>query len=124
MLVVRTLRVLFLVMAATAYLANGAQAHLKISQGETLELMLCSTGAERAVKMHLPGEPAQETEDTCCGDCAPSPAILYASLRTADIALRHVIVTLHSMPTRVHPRSPLWPGAPPNGPPHILKANT
>ncbi|MEM7640008.1 MAG: hypothetical protein AAF269_13215 [Pseudomonadota bacterium] len=117
------IRFLILAFASLAYLANGAQAHLKISHGDTIELMLCSTGAERAVQLHLPGEPAEETEDTCCGDCAPTPAILFAPLPVIDVTLRHAIAATGPALVFVFPRSPLWPGAPPNGPPVSDKAS-
>lgn len=114
---------MILAMASCAYLANGAQAHLQISHGESLDLMLCSTGTERVVQLHLPSEPAEETEDTCCGDCAPSPVILYASPDVVRIYLCHALATRCRAAAIVYPRSPLWPGAPPNGPPIRLTIN-
>ena len=116
------LRFLILALASLAYFANGAQAHLKISHGDSIELMFCSTGAERAVQLHLPGEPAEETEETCCGDCAPTSAIVYTPLDVQGASLRHAIGTDGPAPVSIHPRSPLWPGAPPNGPPVSDKA--
>lgn len=108
--------------ASLGYLANGAQAHLAISQGEHLDLMLCSTGQARTITLDLPGEPAEETEDTCCGDCAPAMSIVV------DPPCLNSIILSYSdpVPARPHdaisPRSPLWPGAPPQGPPNPHKA--
>lgn len=111
------IRVALLAIASLGYLANGAQAHVHVSAGETLNLMLCGTGAAKSVSIDVPGDPIEETEDTCCGDCTPTSAIdvtmpsVFAVIRNyADPLPAH-------LPEAVSPRSPLWPGAPPQGPP-------
>ena len=112
-----TLRILLLAIAALGYFANGAQAHLKITKGETLSLMLCSIDSTRTVKLDLPNKPAQEEADNCCGDCAPPTAI--APPRTIQIVRAPTFAqpVPSDLPEAVSPRSPLWPGAPPHGPP-------
>jgi hypothetical protein len=118
----RLLRTLLLAIASFGYLANGAQAHLAISQGEHLDLMLCSTSATRTITLELPGAPAEETEDTCCGDCAPVLSIEVDPPRLTAITLTYTDPVPAEPRALVSPRSPLWPGAPPHGPPHIHKA--
>ena len=119
----RLLRTLFLAIASLGYLANGAQAHLAISQGEHLDLMLCSTGETRTITLDLPGDPVEETEDTCCGDCAPAVSIAVDPPRLNAITLTYLDPLPAAPSTPVSPRSPLWPGAPPQGPPLTHKAD-
>lgn len=118
----RLLRTLLLAIASLGYLANGAQAHIAISQGEHLDLMLCSAGETRTITLDLPGDPAEETEDTCCGDCAPSVSIEVDPPRFNAIVLAYADPVPTTPPAPVSPRSPLWPGAPPQGPPISHKA--
>ncbi|MEO0466752.1 MAG: hypothetical protein AAF216_09430, partial [Pseudomonadota bacterium] len=96
---------------------NGAQAHISVGHGETLDVMMCSLHGERTVTMELPGEPPKDTPETCCGD-STVPAAL-----PADPPVRLLVpmgaawsTALPRAPV-IHPGSPLWPGAPPQGPP-------
>lgn len=106
-----------LAIASLGYLANGAQAHVHVSAGETLDLMLCGTGAAKSVSIEVPGSPIEETEDTCCGDCTPTSAIDVAVPSVFAVSLKHAEPLPADLPDAVSPRSPLWPGAPPQGPP-------
>ncbi|MFN3212242.1 MAG: hypothetical protein ACE37M_03995 [Henriciella sp.] len=116
------LRLLLLIAASLGYFANGAQAHVRITPGETVSLLMCSTGSNRTLEMEIPGAPAEETQGTSCGDCA-APAAL-APPAVARVEFRQVFAEPlpSQMPVPVSPRSPLWPGAPPHGPPLSLKA--
>jgi hypothetical protein len=111
---------ILLAIAAFGYFANGAQAHLQISQGESLSLMLCGTDSNKTVELVIPGAPAEEVTDSCCGDCSPPSALMPPG------AAVHVNLLLFAqplpvdLPASVSPRSPLWPGAPPQGPPARL----
>ena len=118
----RLFRALLLAVASLGYLANGAQAHLHISQGETLDLMMCGTSANRTVSLEIPGHPIEETEDTCCGDCMPAFGILPPNKTAVSTALFFAQPVPAHLPDALSPRSPLWPGAPPQGPPFFLKA--
>ncbi|MEM7328891.1 MAG: hypothetical protein AAF437_09145 [Pseudomonadota bacterium] len=115
------IRTLVLVIAAIAYLANGAQAHMKIAPGETLEMMLCSSGETRTVSLNLPGAPAEETTETCCGDCTSMSGLSLAAPSASLVAMSHPVLHHSDLPDPVSPRSPLWPGAPPQGPPFVHK---
>lgn len=115
------LRTLLVAIACLGYLANGAQAHLSVSSGDTLDLMLCGTGSAKPVSLQLPGEPIEETEDTCCGDCAPNSVISVSSPHTVMTVVTYSVPTPTHPRTAVSPRSPLWPGAPPQGPPLTLQ---
>jgi len=116
------IRVALLAIASFGYLANGAQAHLHVSTGETLNLMLCGTGSAKSVSIDLPGDPIEETEDTCCGDCMPTFAIDVSVPSEFAGILKYADPLPAHMPEPVSPRSPLWPGAPPQGPPAPHKA--
>ena len=108
---------MLLMVASLGYLANGAQAHLHVTNGDRLEVMLCGSGASQTVSLEIPGEPAQET-DTCCGDCVPSAALKPpAKIARVPVLSFSQLVPSH-LPEAVSPRSPLWPGVPPHGPPH------
>ena len=116
------IRTLLLAIAGLGYFANGAQAHVHVASGESLEIMMCSSGMNRVMTINVPSEPAQETDHTACGDCVPafaleaqSPVLLKAGLFFAPPVPSDTVLA-------VFPRSPLWPGAPPHGPPTFLKA--
>ena len=113
---------MLLALASLGYLANGAQAHLHVSNGESMDLMLCSTGSARTISIEIPGEPAQETEDTCCGDCVPSVATPWPDTPTFISVMIFADPVPSNLPLAITPRSPLWAGAPPQGPPETLKA--
>ena len=110
-------RMLLLAWAILGYAANGAQAHVKLSGGESLSLMLCSTDSPRTIELSLPVEPAEKTTDTCCGDCTAPAAFLPPHMEAPSQALLFAPPVEHSLPVSISPRSPLWPGAPPQGPP-------
>lgn len=116
------LRAILLVIASLGYFANGAQAHVHVSSGDAFEVMLCGSGTSRVMTLDIPGEPIEETDHTWCGDCVPTFGLEPPALDIVHVVLvfsrplpRHAVLA-------VFPRSPLWPGAPPHGPPHVLKA--
>lgn len=117
-------RTLLLVLASLGYLANGAQAHVHISAGETLDLAMCGagTGSTRSISMEIPGDPAEETDETACGSCVSAPGIIAFATPMAVPSLAFSRPAAMREPAKVSPRSPLWPGAPPHGPPAPLKA--
>lgn len=112
-----SLRLLILFAAAFGYFANGAQAHLSISSGETLNLQMCTTGSSHTITLDLPGDPVKETRETCCGDCLTMAAVMAPHGAILIEQVFYVQPLPIELPERVSPRSPLWPGAPPNGPP-------
>ena len=116
------LRLLLLIAASFGYFANGAQAHVSITPGETVSLLMCSSGSNRTLEMDIPGAPAEETQGTSCGECATPSALAPPSV--AQVELKHIFAEPlpSQMPVPISPRSPLWPGAPPHGPPVSLKA--
>lgn len=116
------LRTLLLALASFGYLANGAQAHLHVSGSESMDLMMCSTGSARTISIEIPGEPIQETEDNCCGDCVPSVTTGPPDAPSFKSVLIFADPVPSNLPLAVSPRAPLWPGAPPQGPPYTLKA--
>jgi len=117
-----TLRMLLLAAASLGYFANGAQAHVQITPGETISLMICSTGANKTLNMEIPGEPAEETKGTACGDCAAPSALAPPATRHIQPRILFAQPLPSQMPQAISPRSPLWPGAPPHGPPVSHKA--
>jgi len=116
----RSIRTLLLSLAIFGYLANGAQAHVQISEGESLSLMLCGTGTAHTIELVIPGDPVEELTDTCCGDCSTPSAHVAPNAKSALSALRYEQPLPTALPSLVSPKSPLWPGAPPHGPPVFL----
>jgi hypothetical protein len=116
------LRTLLLAAASLGYLANGAQAHVRITPGESISLMICSTGTNRTLNLEIPGEPAEETKGTSCGDCAGPAALVPPGTKQIQPRLLYAQPLPAQLPDPISPRSPLWPGAPPQGPPTSLKA--
>ena len=100
-----------------AYLANGAQAHLRIVPGETISIPICGDGLSRSIEVHVGGGQEDTSDRTCCGDCLVPLALPVSA---PVLPFRVVTKTIQpSGPVRFegHPRTPLWPGAPPQGPP-------
>ena len=114
-------RVFFLMIASFGYFANSAQAHVHISPGGTISVLMCSTDHARTVEIDLPGQPAEETEDTCCGDCTTTGDVRLASPVLFAISVHYTIAPFAPKSDPISPRSPLWPGAPPHGPPTARK---
>lgn len=110
-------RFLLLAIASFGYFANGAQAHVHITPGGTVSVMMCSTDHSRTLELELPSAPAEETEETCCGDCTWTSDARLASPSFSAVDVQYTIVPAALRFDPVSPRSPLWPGAPPHGPP-------
>lgn len=114
-------RVFLLTIASFGYFANGAQAHVHITPGGTLSVAMCSTDHSRTIEMELPSAPAEETDETCCGDCTSVGDPRLTPVTRHSVLVRHLVRTSAPKLDPVSPRSPLWPGAPPHGPPHARK---
>lgn len=115
------LRHLAAALALVGYLAHGGQAHLAFSEGETVSIMMCGQGGNRTIELDF-GEtsPPEDTKSEHCGDCThPPDAAHAASEDTACSGMLPVRVLLKRQSEPVHPGGPLWPGAPPNGPPTL-----
>ncbi|MEM8616091.1 MAG: hypothetical protein AAGF20_04060 [Pseudomonadota bacterium] len=110
-------RLISMFLALFAYAANGAQPHLHFTPGETLTLAMCSLHGPGEVTVTVGEGPAQETADTCCGDCTVVAGTVPPKVSLPiRIALKPIQGSM-PVPAAVSPRSPLWPGAPPQGPP-------
>ncbi|MEM9669532.1 MAG: hypothetical protein AAF950_11465 [Pseudomonadota bacterium] len=109
--------------AMMGYLAHGAQSHISFAQGETVSVLICGQGGSRTVDMQF-GDPSgpQETAPDCCDDCthaSESPPMDGDSF-AGNVNILPVRVLLSRQAQPVHPGGPLWPGAPPNGPPFLI----
>ena len=106
-------------LALLAYFANGAQAHLRIVPGETIAIPVCGDGVSRTIEMTVGGGHEDTSDLTCCGDCLIPLALPAAApvlpVRFVDPRGSRAGPVYSS----IHPRSPLWPGAPPQGPPAL-----
>lgn len=109
---------LLLLLASIGLIADNAQAHLHVSSGEIVQVMMCGAGTKQTIKIEVPGEPVEET-DTCCGDCISNNVAIEPPIQGQ---FRKAIYFLQpepsGLPIAVYPNSPLWPGAPPHGPPY------
>ncbi|MEM5515924.1 hypothetical protein WNY37_03110 [Henriciella sp. AS95] len=116
----RRLRQMLGLLALFAYLANGAQAHMQIVSGETIIVPICGDGLHRTIEMEVGGEPQDTSDTTCCGDCAVPMAIgVEPPSQPVQAQVAHVL-SFSGVTGAAHPRSPLWPGAPPQGPPILV----
>lgn len=115
------MRQFVLILAVAAYTANGAQAHLSVDHGETISILVCSERGDRMVDIAVGGGGVEEDTGSCCGDCvaglAPGSA---APVRTGGMITWAAMAV--PSPAPIYPGSPLWPGAPPQGPPATRKA--
>lgn len=116
------LRSFLLILACLGYLANGAQAHVHVPGAQTLSLKMCSTDTLTAVEIDIPGGPIEATEDTCCGACTLAVALISPEPLQRDGMRIYPQPIPFGLPNLVSPRSPLWAGAPPHGPPSRHKA--
>jgi hypothetical protein len=110
------LQYLFAVIAVSGYIANGAQTHLMQKAGETLSLPMCSGSAPRIIQIGGDAAPV-ETPNTCCGDCVLALALPTNNPHLLAPSSYYAVQAARPPHTSIHPRSPLWPGAPPQGPP-------
>ena len=113
----RTFKLLLILAAALGYLADGARAHMHTSGGDTIRVMMCGPGeTTKYIDIDVPGD-TDEIADKCCGDCTPASPLKAEHPDVLEISTLYAPRALFSTKVSVSPRSPLWPGAPPNGPP-------
>ncbi|MEM7661354.1 MAG: hypothetical protein AAF292_03825 [Pseudomonadota bacterium] len=107
--------------ALLGYLGHGAQAHIAFSEGETVSVLICGQGGHRTVEMTLGNtEPPEDTKPHCCDDCThASDAMPTGSKNLGGAKYLPIGVLLQRQGEPIHPGGPLWPGAPPNGPPFL-----
>lgn len=109
---------LLLLLASIGLIANNAQAHFDVSSGKIVQVMMCGAGTKQTIKIEVPGEPVEET-DTFCSDCiSNNVAIEPPTQGQFRIAIYVLQPEPSGLPIAVYPNSPLWPGAPPHGPPY------
>ena len=109
-------RLVCLLLAWSAFAANGAKAHVQWAGDETVAIPYCTPHGTEVLELSI-GTEAPEATNTCCGDCTAPAALAPAEFR--------LIKALSVAPDRRSPRpipvqtyrTPLWPGAPPQGPP-------
>ena len=110
------LRFVLLLVALLAYTVNGARLHLTGGVDTVLEIGLCGLGHGKTVTKVIDGGPIEATDEGCCGDCLnPAPPLPPAVILPRPLQLAPVLDVPE--PTTGPQRSPLWPGAPPQGPP-------
>lgn len=115
------LRLMLLCLGCFGYTVNGAQAHIYVPGSETVEVQLCGLHGDRTVTMTFgEGQPAQLGDDSCCGPCLASAIFsvpLFQLARPGVPQAEPVIPPRGQQPLIIYS---IWPGAPPNGPPHLL----
>ncbi|WP_300376531.1 hypothetical protein [Henriciella sp.] len=116
------LRLLLLCLGAFGYTVNGAQAHIYVPGSETVEVQLCGLHGDRTVTMTFGADqPAQLGDDSCCGPCLASAIVsvpVFQVVRPGVPQAEPVIPPRGQQPVLTYS---IWPGAPPNGPPHTLE---
>lgn len=116
------LRWLFAVIAIAGYAANAAQAHVRLGVSHTISASLCGLGGERTLQITIGGGPAEELVDQCCGDCLTPAALTPEPLKFPRPVDQSPQRGAFACVYLVEARTPLWPGAPPIGPPSSHKA--
>ncbi|MEL7041323.1 MAG: hypothetical protein AAGL90_07355 [Pseudomonadota bacterium] len=110
------IRHLLLWIGVIGFIANTAQARVEVDAGETLALQVCNEHGA-LVELELPGAPPEQKTGGHCQACyLPALAPRFEPISEPCIWIAPVLSEQIASP-RVFPRSPLWPGAPPNGPP-------
>ncbi len=110
-------RVVALWFAVSAYAAHGAQAKVVTADNGTLTLPICSVEGTKYITVEVGDDQPVETALVDCGCClvldgeTPDTLLTGPSLAVApQLKPRIAIKTAET-------RSPIWPGAPPIGPP-------
>ncbi|MEM1106877.1 MAG: DUF2946 family protein [Pseudomonadota bacterium] len=119
-----TFRLLALLLALFAYAVNGAQARVAVTPGETLSVPICSLHGDityMTIDVGGGGPPGEPTH-THCEACTIAAAVPSAPPARLTAPAGHTIGLGSPAAPQVHPSSPLWPGAPPQGPPTARKA--
>jgi len=113
----RLVRMFALMVAVLAYAVNGAQARIVASADGELVVPICSVDGTRYLTIDLGDDAPVESNQVHCGGClilhpiTPDvPALPRAAIQI-NIARKRLFV--RSVPVR----APIWPGAPPIGPP-------
>ena len=114
---VRLIRLVALWFAVLALIGQGAQAKLVQDESGTLTLPICSIDGTRFVTVELGGDDPEPTSELSCDHIVMSAGpVPEAPNLFSELVLQP---EMHS-PTLVADdikRSPIWPGAPPIGPP-------
>lgn len=115
-------RHLILWLGIIGFLANSSQAGVRIDQDEILVLKMCGSG-NKTIQLELPKTPPESNEIHDCEACSPSIIEAYFVYVLNGIAWLKPKTEQGLTSAPVSPRSPLWPGAPPQGPPIPHKAD-
>ncbi len=117
MVTLRLIRLVALWMAVLALFAQGAQAKLVQSESGTLTLPICTIDGTRFVTVDLDNEKPDQTAHITCDHCVialgPLPETPHVCARFA----LSLDTQAPQITTGESKRSPIWPGAPPIGPP-------
>jgi hypothetical protein len=98
---------------------NGAQAHVAAGQSDVFSAAMCGGGG---LVQHIPLDPSgpvDTSSETCCGDCMPSAIEAPAAPSLCRTAVIHHAKAENRHGPAAKRRPPLWPGAPPLGPPAV-----
>ncbi|MEM7568876.1 MAG: hypothetical protein AAF337_03690 [Pseudomonadota bacterium] len=112
---------LTLLIALLAMMLNGAQAHLGFAAEDGDVIQICNAHGAQSITLVL-GDPvpASSKAESCCGDCVSVAAVVPSVPSMGTLKEAHQSWRLAIATHQIYPRSPLWPGAPPQGPPAIL----
>lgn len=113
----RYLRGFILIVAVAAYAVNGMKAHISFSEDGTILIPVCTVQGTTYLTVNLGGDDPVEETDTSCGLCMVGQGVeTDTPYFTPPIVLREFVSA--ALPSLSLPhRSPIWPGAPPIGPP-------
>ena len=115
-------RHLLIFLGIVCILANSSHTSVRVDPGEVLIVEMCG-GGQRTIELNLPKTPPETTADHHCDACL-SPVLLPRVGRVLSlITLAKPTRRLGFIVSVASPRTPLWPGAPPIGPPSPLTAN-
>ncbi len=106
-----------LLIAAFAFVLNGARAGVQQDDTGSLVIPICSVDGTRYVRVDIDDDAPAETPEAHCGSCLLVAAIVPEACRLAK-PLGVFEAAAFALPKQALPdRSPIWPGAPPTGPP-------
>lgn len=114
------LRTALLLVAVLAYALNGASAGVAKAGDGTVLIPICSSEGTRYVSLEVSGDAPADMPETKCGDCLLAAAIMPNAVSLTKPVAAFAAAPF-ALPAQALPdRSPIWPGAPPTGPPLTL----
>lgn len=119
---VKRAHIALLFISLMSVISNGAQAHLGMSAPGKIAMPICGMGDGAVIVLSLGQEaPINAEHESCCGDCVAFAAITQDAPSSVGLFAGRARPQPRQPILSFKPSAPIWPGAPPHGPPALSK---